>query len=116
MSARSTTTPSLAQRYCCFRREPHPLCSKLNEMPAEACVAEYSFTGMDTMPKATVSEAIERAAMMDLSLLIFGLASCRNGLQRRFGWPCPAPSSRRYEIRAGTVDPAKMISKVQAET
>jgi hypothetical protein len=40
----------------------------LKETPAEACVAEKSFTGTDTRPKVTVSEAIDRAAIA-ISLL-----------------------------------------------
>src|SRR2546423_1666189 len=32
MSSRATGTSSLTQRYCCFRREPQPLCSRLNEI------------------------------------------------------------------------------------
>src|SRR5688572_28834609 len=63
MSARSTTTPSRAHRYCCFRREPQLAWSRLDEMPACACVAEYNLTGMETIPKLTVSEANARAAM-----------------------------------------------------
>lgn len=37
----------------------------LKETPAEASVAEYSLTGMDTSPKETVAEATERAAIAD---------------------------------------------------
>jgi hypothetical protein len=35
----------------------------LKEMDFEASVAEKSFTGIDTSPNETVSEAMERAAM-----------------------------------------------------
>src|SRR5882762_3932595 len=65
MSARSTTTFSLAQMYCCLSREPQAWCNRLNEMPAEDWVAEKSFTGTETRPKVTVREAIERAAMVN---------------------------------------------------
>src|ERR1043166_8349902 len=64
MSLRSTTTPSRAQTYCCFRRDPQAACSRLNEIADCACVAAYSLTGMDTMPKLTVTEDNARAAMM----------------------------------------------------
>src|SRR5688572_15246978 len=63
MSPRSTTTPSFAHRYCCLSRDPHAACSRLNEMLPCACVAEYSLTGIDTIPKLTVSEANARAAI-----------------------------------------------------
>src|SRR5688500_1191326 len=62
MSARSTGMFSLMHRYCCFTREPH-LCSRLKLTPPELSVAEYSFTGIDTKPKLSESDAIERAAM-----------------------------------------------------
>src|SRR6267142_613555 len=68
MSARSTTTPSLAHTYCCFRREPQPACTMLKEMPAEDWVAEKSLTGTDTRPKVKFSDAMERAAMVVNSL------------------------------------------------
>src|SRR5580692_5224840 len=63
MSCRSTTTPSLAQIYCCLRREPSFLCSRLKWIEPELRVAEYSFTGIATSPKDTVSDAIDLAAM-----------------------------------------------------
>src|SRR3569833_3718443 len=63
MSARSTTTPSRWQRYCWRRREPQPLCRRLKETAPLACVAEYSLTGIETSPKDSVSDAIERAAI-----------------------------------------------------
>src|SRR5262245_640408 len=61
MSARSTTAPSLGHTYCCLRRVPHALCSRLKEMPALLCVAGKMSTGMDTMPKEIVADAMERA-------------------------------------------------------
>jgi hypothetical protein len=33
-------------------------------MALDAWVAEYNFTGIDTKPKETVNDAIERAAML----------------------------------------------------
>jgi hypothetical protein len=33
----------------------------LNETPADACVAEYSFTGIETSPNEIVAPAIARA-------------------------------------------------------
>jgi hypothetical protein len=53
----------LAQMYCCFKREPHPLCSMLKEIAFADWVAVKSFTGIATSPKDTVREPIERAAM-----------------------------------------------------
>src|SRR6185437_10156787 len=68
MSSLSTTVPSLAQMYCCFRREPQALCSILNEMALADCVAVYILTGIDTSPNDSVSEPIARAAMLPFSL------------------------------------------------
>src|SRR6187402_839037 len=72
MSSRATGISSLMQRYCCFRREPQPLCSMLKEIDLVDSVAECSFTGIETRPKETVSDAIERAAMF------FSLRDCEN--------------------------------------
>src|SRR6516162_9915105 len=63
MSSRSTTVSCFRHTYCCRKRDPQPLCSRLKEIAWEACVAEYSFTGMATSPKEMVSDPIERAAM-----------------------------------------------------
>ncbi len=63
MSSRSTGTPSFTHRYCCFRRDPSALCSMLKEMARLDSVAENNFTGIDTSPKETVSDPIERAAI-----------------------------------------------------
>src|SRR5688572_16118260 len=63
MSSRCTGTSSLMQKYCWRSREPHVLCSRLNEIARLASVAEKSLTGIETSPKDTVNEAIERAAM-----------------------------------------------------
>src|SRR5918993_4554907 len=64
MSSRATGTSSLTQMYCCFRREPQPLCSMLKWICLDASVAEKSFTGIETRPNATVKLAMERAAMV----------------------------------------------------
>src|SRR3982751_5113522 len=63
MSSRVTATSSLTHKYCCFRREPQALCSRLNEMARLASVAEKSLTGMETSPNETVNDAIDRAAI-----------------------------------------------------
>src|SRR5258706_9702962 len=63
ISSRATGISSFTHRYCCFRREPQPLCSRLKEMALLASVAEKSFTGMETSPKEIVNDAMERAAM-----------------------------------------------------
>src|SRR5438309_11356403 len=63
MSSRATGTSSFTQKYCCLRREPQVLCSRLNEMARLASVAEKSLTGIDTSPNDTVNDAIERAAI-----------------------------------------------------
>ena len=44
-------------------------------MLACACVAEYSLTGMETIPKLTVSEANARAAMTRLLRKMGGRAA-----------------------------------------
>src|SRR4029077_11801303 len=66
MSSRATGTSSLMQMYCCFRRDPQVLCSRLKEIARLASVAEKSFTGMDTSPNETVNDAIDRAAISNL--------------------------------------------------
>src|SRR5687768_10921930 len=63
MSSRATGTSSFMQKYCCFSREPQALCRRLKEMARLASVAEKSLTGMETSPKDTVNEAIDRAAI-----------------------------------------------------
>src|SRR5687767_13080811 len=63
MSSRPTGTSSLTQKYCWRRREPQSLCRRLKEIFWLASVAEYSFTGIETSPKETVSDAMDRAAM-----------------------------------------------------
>src|SRR6185369_10227851 len=67
MSSRATGTSSLMQKYCCLRREPQPLCSRLKEVALVASVAEKSRAGMDPSPKETVSDAMDRAAMLLLT-------------------------------------------------
>src|SRR6266571_1800569 len=64
MSSRGTTTSSLAQRYCCLSRDPSALCKRLKEIAWLASVAEKSFTGIETSPKETVSDAMARGAML----------------------------------------------------
>ncbi len=64
ISSRGTTTSSLMQMYCCFRREPHALCSMLNEIDLLASVAEKSLTGIETNPNETVKLAMDRAAIV----------------------------------------------------
>ncbi len=64
ISSRDTGTSSLMQKYCWLQaRAALGLCSRLKEICRLASVAEYSFTGMATSPKDTVSDAMERAAM-----------------------------------------------------
>src|SRR5438552_8810600 len=66
MSSRATGTSSLMQMYCCFKRDPQALCSRLKEIARLASVAEKSFTGIDTSPNETVNDAIDRAAMLGI--------------------------------------------------
>ena len=56
------------QKYCCFRREPQVLCSRLNEIARLASVAEYSLTGMETSPNEMVSDAIDPVSYTHLTL------------------------------------------------
>src|SRR2546421_12791067 len=91
MSSRATGTSSFTQKYCCLSREPQALCSRLNEMARLASVAEKSLTGMDTSPKDTVNEAIDRAAMSSLRLEVCGGADCNTGEFFRL-WRARAPS------------------------
>src|SRR5690242_7304389 len=56
-------SPSFAQTYCCLRREPHFLCSILNETLALDSDDEYRFTGTETRPNEIVAAAIGRAGI-----------------------------------------------------
>src|SRR5262245_65691059 len=87
MSLRSTFSPSFTQMYCCFRREPSFLCSKLNEIAAFDSPAANSCTGTDTRPNETVAEPMEWAAIWG-----YDTRSCLH-----VGSPGPfrAPSRRR---------------------
>jgi len=51
------------QKYCWRKRDPHVLCSRLNEMCWLASVAEYSFTGIATNPNEIVKLPIDLAAI-----------------------------------------------------
>src|SRR5215831_13827808 len=66
MSSRSTFSPSEEQMYCCFKRDPHFLCSRLKEMALCGCEAKKSFTGMETRPKEMVPDAMARAGIHPL--------------------------------------------------
>src|SRR5215471_7464234 len=61
MSSRWTISLSVGQMYCCLSRVLHFLWSKLNDTPADACVAANSFTGIETRPNETVAPAIALA-------------------------------------------------------
>src|SRR5689334_334002 len=63
MSSRPTGTSSLTQKYCCRRREPQALCSRLKEIARLDSVAEKSLTGIDTSPNEILKEPIDRAAI-----------------------------------------------------
>jgi hypothetical protein len=60
--------PSLAQRYCCFSREPHLVCSMLKLTEAEDSLEEKRLTGTDTSPKEIVAEPIFLAGMRKLDI------------------------------------------------
>ena len=62
-SSFSTTVPSLEQMYCCFRREPHVVCSMLKLMAAEDSLEEKRLTGTETSPKEIVAEPMDLAGM-----------------------------------------------------
>src|SRR6185437_5249862 len=88
--------PSRWQMYCWRRRDPQPLCRRLNDTAPLAWVAEYSLTGIETSPNDSVSEAIARAVMSPVvpSVLVAAVgrrfararlgsaAACRGGLGR----------------------------------
>src|SRR6185437_15941245 len=62
--------PSLRHTYCCLRREPQPLCSRLKEIALPDCVALYILTGIATSPNEMVSDPIDRAAMVVSGLTV----------------------------------------------
>src|ERR1700722_7712957 len=94
MSCRSTTTPSLAQIYCCLRREPSFLCSRLKWIEPELRVAEYSFTGIATSPNDTVSDAIDLAAIKIPSRCMQQVPALGACLPPRLGGKVPVITTR----------------------
>src|SRR5678816_2246530 len=62
--SRETTWPSFWQMYCWRSREPQSLWSMLKETLVADSAAEYSLTGIETMPNETVAVAIARGAIM----------------------------------------------------
>src|SRR5215210_4617960 len=68
ISSFSTSEPSLAQMYCCFRREPHLVWIMLKLIALEDSLEEKRLTGTETSPKEIVAEPIDRAAMRRLDI------------------------------------------------
>src|SRR6266478_4683641 len=66
MSARSTTTPSAWQMYCCFSRDLSVRCSMLKEMPLLRA-PENKRTGMEISPKVKCPDQTEAAINPSLS-------------------------------------------------
>src|SRR6266853_122840 len=60
MSARSTTTPSAWQMYCCLSRDLSVRCSMLKEMPLLRA-PENKRTGMEMRPKVKCPDQTEAA-------------------------------------------------------
>src|SRR5216684_9373020 len=60
MSARSTTTPSAWQMYCCLSRDLSVRCSMLKEMPLLRA-PENKRTGMEMSPKVKCPDQTEAA-------------------------------------------------------
>src|SRR5580704_11234712 len=58
MSARSTTTPSAWQMYCCLSRDLSVRCSMLKEMP-ELRAPENRRTGMEMSPKVRWPDQVD---------------------------------------------------------
>src|SRR4029077_8786585 len=63
MSSRSTISLSLGQMYCCLRRVPHFLCSRLKLTAAAVSLEEKRETGTETSPNEMVAEALWRAGI-----------------------------------------------------
>src|SRR5207237_373904 len=103
MSSRPTGTSSFTQKYCCLRREPQVLCSRLNEMARLASVAEKSFTGMETSPNDTVNDASDRAAILTPCCRFAGE---RIVIQRDFSSFCALQSLLQALLAANRVLPA----------
>src|SRR5271170_7982581 len=60
MSARSTTTPSAWQMYCCLSRDLSVRCSMLKEMPLLRA-PENKRTGMEMRPKVKCPDQTDAA-------------------------------------------------------
>src|SRR5439155_24662535 len=63
ISSFSTTDPSLEQRYCCFKREPHLVWIMLKLIAAADSLEEKRLTGTETSPKEIVAEPMVLAAI-----------------------------------------------------
>src|SRR5438093_1449267 len=108
---RPSATGRIITTYCCLRRDPSALCKRLNEIAWLASVAEKSFTGIETSPKETVSDAMARGAMLPS-----GFPSSRaveQTLQVLLALQCIAPSiAGCRQALGGVVDPE--IERVRA--
>src|SRR5271168_2862316 len=85
MSARSTTTPSAWQMYCCLRRDLSVRCSMLKEMPEERA-PENKRTGMEIKPKVKCPDQTE-AAIVPLNVRI---RACIHACHKSHHKPCPS--------------------------
>src|SRR5207248_11520547 len=74
---------SRGQMYCCLRRPLHFECSRLKEMAADDCVAEYSLTGMETNPNEMVPVAMDRALMGPDDNVHFGMPNFLDDYRRK---------------------------------
>src|SRR5271156_6220156 len=94
MSARSTTTPSAWQMYCCFSRDLSVRCSMLNEMP-ELRAPENKRTGMEISPKVKCPDQTEAAIVPSVHHVLVGKHGlCGNG---RLGRPVERSSTHTTE-------------------
>src|SRR5690606_36368401 len=63
LSSFGTTSPVRAEISCCLMREPSRRSIWLKRIATELSAAEYSFTGMETSPKAIVADPRARASI-----------------------------------------------------
>src|SRR5512146_823792 len=98
MSSRSTTSLSLGQMYCCLRRVPHFLCSRLKLTAAELSLEEKRLTGTETSPNEIVAEPIGRAGIGQTAYAVCPRGARRNlrsGLVTHSATTATAASQRR---------------------
>src|SRR5688572_7156435 len=103
------------QTYCCFRREPQPLCSMLKEIEFWDWVAVNSFTGIATSPNETVSEPMERGAAIESAYYVRPLRP-KASARLCFDESASCHRSPAFSKRAGTLLMVKSVGSAASSS